>query len=398
MKSNISTKRLYIFLTKYLYWIIMLLYLIEIMFLSLSTTTIFDILLILIGILAAFNSKGKIKISLIYLYLLISVGSACLYLFNGIPITLYYSGIAYSILPIMLYIVPKKEKSAILEHTFSAIIFSFIVGLLLYIIGPSHFGDYLVKHGFISRASQVSSSLQGLYGITAIGTFSACATLYYYGKWAEYGKRKYLLGVIFSICILLLSMRRSAVAACFLMLMIESVVFAFVLKKQQKKQVVIWAIVIVILSVLVFLGNEYLLDIFDKVSDVSTAFSERSGNWERNYSIIKKHLLLGTGLGSGGHMASSLGMVGVNDNSYLMMVRENGILGLVTFLSVVLISFIRFFNKHTKSVMNYVSFSIVCVYLIQAIGSNVFEIPISAGLFWLMMSLLYSDFNDEVME
>lgn len=387
MKWIFSIQRVLDSFVTWFYWIIMMLYIVEVPILSFSATTAGGILLLLIGIMFLISKKGSLQASHIYVYFFILIGSGFLYIIYDLPIRMFFSGLVYCVLPMVMYVVSKNDVEKITNRAFAAILFSLALSYALYLWGPSFFGEYLVKHNYIRKVNQVSSSLQGLYGITAVGTYSACSTLFFYGRWVDSGNNKFLIATAFSAFILLVSMRRSAVASCILMLLVEIAVFILLYKKNQHKQLKLLGLLVVLFLLFLVIKRTYVLQVISKIANVSTAIAERSGNWAKNYEVIKDHLLFGTGVGSGGHIASTLGYIGVHDNSYLLIIRENGVIGLLAFATVVLVSSYRFFRNKSKTITNYVAFFIVCIFMIQAVGSNVWEFPFSASLFWLMLSI-----------
>ena len=72
----------------------------------------------------------------------------------------------------------------------------------------------------------------------------------------------------------------------------------------------------------------------------------------------------------------------VNDNSYLLILCETGIIGLGLFLLLLIQTLYRGCKK-IKSV--YFEMSVIIILLLQGIGSNIFEFQQLMPLFWFCM-------------
>ena len=382
-KSNILNLQLRSF-----YWIIVSTYVLAVFVQSISIVYVSSILLILVEVSSLSYRKFKLHVDIYLLYFILLLASGLMYFFNDISLELFFTGIAYSLLPMVLFFAPKEEPDRILDYTFNALIVSMVAGALFYFWAPSFYGEYLAYHNYLQFAHQVKKSFQGLYGITSLGTYSACCTIFFFGKWLRKFNKYDIIKAIISLLVLFATMRRSAVAACLIMFLIENLVFLRRFKENRRKHLIVIIIFIITMLGALLIYSNTIFSTLSRVANVRVAVSERSGNWVLNLAEVKNHLFGGTGLGSAGHLASAAGYVGVHDNSYLLIVRENGVLGIILFAGMIIKSLFAFTKISNKSFYNYISIFVIFIFMIQAIGSNVWEFPLLGSLFWICLSTM----------
>lgn len=386
MRLKLSVRASIDFLTKNYFWMIVCCYTASVFVQQISIGVVSGLLSLFIFAAVIIKRKGHVRNIHVVIYILMLLLSGIKYLINGLPINLYFTGIVYNLLPIALYFGNRKDLSNLYGKSFSAIFYSLIIGVLFYIWAPLFYGEYLVKHNHLNYWFQVRTSLQGLYGITMVGSFSACCTIYYYGQWLVYNRKKDFLKAFISGLIMLFAGRRSAMAACLLLFIVENVVFYKTLKYNKRRQILIGVIAIFGLVLAILLDGGVIATWFERLTSVTAAVSERSSNWALNLDTIKANPIFGNGLGSSGHLASATGYVGVHDNSYLLILAENGILGLLALIAIIARTIRDFVKINNKQHENYIALFVVLAFLIQAIGSNVWEFPVLAALFWTSLS------------
>ncbi len=387
MSLKINPKYLFSKLIENYYWIIIAGYTLAIFVPRVSIVAVSSILLVAILALQLLFVRS-IKLDLGFVLVLYFLLSGLLYIKNGLPFQLYLTGVSYVLLPTVFYLIPREsiDVEKVFSRSFLALLFSFVLAVLFYYWWPEQYRLYCISHGYISAVARPQSSLQGIYGVTLVGSFAACAVIYYYGKWIQSNKLYHLLATAFSFGMVLFAGRRSAIFACILLFLLENLVI--IIKSPRKKKHHLILIIIGILGVAgyVFYKSDEFSTFFERLTGISTAINERLWNWLENIESVKDKILLGKGLGAGGHIASSYGYLGVHDNSYLMMLVENGVIGLLLFLALLVSNFIAFLKNRQKSYLNYIALYIVIIFAIQAIGSNVFEFPTLAVLFWFSLS------------
>jgi hypothetical protein len=117
--------------------------------------------------------------------------------------------------------------------------------------------------------------------------------------------------------------------------------------------------------------------------------------WPRAINAFKKNPITGTGLGS---------ITLATDNDYLRNLGESGVLGFITFSTVIIFfvkeTFLFGFkkNKTDEQKMAIILFGGLAATLANAIFIDVFEASKTAYLFWIMMGLYYqliTQFHDQ---
>lgn len=393
MHLIIKSEQILDFFLNHFYWLITIVYILSVFFQKLSIVYITCIFLIIIGFFSLLKRNFKIRLNISLFYLFFILVSGVLYIVYNLPLELYFKGIAYSALPIIMYFAPKNNPALLLENTFNAVLFSIIAGAVFYFWAPPFYGEFLVKHNFLLNPLYIKSSFQGLYGITAMGTYSSCCFLFFLGKWLQNYSKYDILKAFLALIALLATMRRSAVVSCLILFVIENLIFLKLFKKNRNIQV--FFIFVFLLSVVALSVNldSSLIPVIERIVNISVAISERSGNWYSNLIEIENSFLFGIGLGGGGHAAGESGFLGVYDNSYLLILRENGIIGLFIFVGLVLFSFFKFIKRKVRGFYNFVSLFVVLLFMAQAVGSNVWEFPVSGALFWLCLSTMNCNYN-----
>jgi len=117
--------------------------------------------------------------------------------------------------------------------------------------------------------------------------------------------------------------------------------------------------------------------------------------WPRAINAFKKNPIIGTGLGS---------ITLATDNDYLRNLGESGIIGFITFASIIIffikktLSFSFTKNKTEEQKLAIILFGGLSAFLANAIFIDVFEASKTAYLFWIMMAIYYqliTQFHDQ---
>lgn len=108
--------------------------------------------------------------------------------------------------------------------------------------------------------------------------------------------------------------------------------------------------------------------------------------WPRAINAFKKNILTGTGLGS---------ITLATDNDFLRLLGESGLLGFVSFISIIFYFIIKTFSliykKEKKYLdnLNIIFLGSLLTFLVNAVFIDVFEASKTAYLFWIMMGIYY---------
>ena len=382
MKRLLNRNRFRNFLAENYYWMVILGYLIALEGNGFSVVILSGLLLIILFLL---NFSKWVKIDFVSIYFIYLIVSLVMYIENERPISLYITSVAYILLPIVMYMIPKENGSMVMRRAMNAVFFSLLVAVVLYIWAPEFYAEYLYSRSLIGKPDVLwirPSLIQGLYGITTIGTFGTCCALYFFAQIVE--KKRYS-AVKFIICVLivLFAQRRSAIAALGVGLILENIILCR--HGKIKKRFLAIAIFTGIALFVLLSFHSSFSSLVIRVISVREAVLERAGNWRENINGLGVEMIWGKGLGSYGHLAGAIGYKGVFDSQYVLMLVENGIIGILLFFLSVCMAFRRFSGRYCESC---VPMLIVVVFLIQCIGSNVLEMPLPATLFWFSLSYM----------
>ena len=147
---------------------------------------------------------------------------------------------------------------------------------------------------------------------------------------------------------------------------------------------------LVLFSFFVLVFRNQAVNLIVRLMGMGEEYARRSsGNWYFLLKRLKGSFLLGNGIGSMGHSAieynQSLQLGGVYDGNYALIIAESGIVGFGLFIWGIVDCFIRFWKNKSK---NYVAVFIVIIFILVAVGSNVWEFPLIAPLFWYSLSVM----------
>lgn len=120
-----------------------------------------------------------------------------------------------------------------------------------------------------------------------------------------------------------------------------------------------------------------------RVINISGAVNERNDNWIDNLmNLDLVGWIFGSGLGSKSHQVSEIGGLGVYDSSYIQILTELGLVGFCLFVFCIIYAILKARRKNMDK-YSLISLVIMFVFLVQAIGSNVWEFQIISPLFWI---------------
>lgn len=346
-------------------------------------------LVALMAVFAFLNRWFERKYFLPLVFIAYSIATIVSALINGCSFFLFFRGVIYNLLPISFFFIQVEDLEKLYRRIFNSILACLIVGYIFYLTVPDSYVRFLYAGGHIGGIYRdlANVNMQGLFGLTITGSFSCCCTLYFFSQWIVNKKWLDFFKGVFCIYMDFLAERRSAIAACLILLLICNIVFYNKYKTIRLRQFVIIVIFLTVVIISFSRISALLSPTLDRVFNVSGAVSERSWNWRKNIGQMTPYSwIFGRGLGTSGHMATVFGLLGVNDNSYLLLIVEEGLVGFFLFILLLIQQFIAFFKEQDKILEEYISFFVVLVFLIQAYGSNVWEFPILSVLFWLALS------------
>lgn len=377
-------------LYKYLYWIILLMFVLS-MFLNIERILLNGIIILIIDIWLVRQNGFNFRINEVIhvMFTIYVMLSFVVYIFNGYPIFIMLSSFVGSFLPIYLVFCRKTELcEEHFENTYKALAVGFIISLILHFWTPPFYINYLYNKGYIYANSIFWAKyfFQGLFGVTALGTLSSCASLFFLCKFIDDKQFKSLLLMVLSVVTLFITGRRSAIAAFLLGFIFIVLFIGFKRNTKRTSKMFFLSITIVFIAIVFIVRNyNYTINTLNTVINVSGAVNERISNWIENIrSLQLVDLIFGNGFGTRSHTAIQYGYMAVTDSGYIQLLCELGIIGMILMFFMV----INFVVNIRLNEVNYYYISamlVVFVYLIQAIGSNVFEFQATAPLFWISM-------------
>ena len=388
IKSNNSGNSIKLF--EYYYLIILFVILLQLfLFPGIRLGVITSVIIIFIS----YKTIDKFKLinntlinKLILLYLFYNSASVILYIFSGIPLSVFFAEWSNSILPVFFFYFSSNRKSDVTKFylvTLLVLLFSFILGYYLWIIDSE---EYKIFMETTEGPGTGIDFFQSLYGLTATGTFgvigfliSGSLVLNSHGK---HGK----IAMVICIIATVFTFRRGSMGSLFIAFIVLHFI-AFIKFNFIKKRYFIVEIVFIIFIYHFFLSgyNFFIENLIERSSMISEAVGERSFTW--NVAFQDWSFIFGKGLGSIGHKAIGFSKVLIADGNYFKMIGEIGIIGFSIFLLILLISFwkgiIDFKNRFLELGI------VFCICLI-GVGSNIFTFQSIAPIFWFAIGRLAS--------
>lgn len=119
-----------------------------------------------------------------------------------------------------------------------------------------------------------------------------------------------------------------------------------------------------------------------RFNKIGGAADERSAQWFGVIQSATKNLF-GSGLGTLSHKGVDFGFPLVcPDGNYMRILGDTGFIGLILFLLLNILSL-----KNTYKKKEWPIFVIIIIYMIQAIGTNVFDLFYSSFIYWYVLGL-----------
>lgn len=327
---------------------------------------------------------------LFIIFLIISIFSGIHYLLiQGIDSKLFFHGIQFNVLPMALYlsgmISAKNENDRILKQIILSNAIIIGGGLLLYFLFPDILINFLYRFAgpnFCLEYYKLYPRLTSIFAnATSVGTISAVSIPLIFMFYNKYKFNFiYFLGLL-SLFLLgaFLSMQRSAWVASVFALIISYIIFMLYKEKKFKTNVklLIFVVIVVIIMYVIPLeqGNVMSFALERFYSIFNTDVTKR---WIYGISVFEQYPF-GIGIGRAGHKAIQFGFRGIPDGNYFRIISELGILGILTFLLLSMESLINSFKY------NPYLFVAICIYLIQAVASNIIDFAYTGSIFWFII-------------
>lgn len=323
-------------------------------------TAPFLVALLYYGLISMHFNYKKNKLLLVFIaYSLFTVTS---YMIVNRPLSLFLNDCIYFVIPILIAFVgmDKREVSnKFYDYLFWACLLSFAIGYYIYFVKPSWYQSF---YTYVMNTKWFRSDYVGFDDIVDSYRFSSFAAdsyfTQYFGMFAfSLGLAKTfkstdhkLLYLFFSLIILgavLLSLQRSAIVCCILMI----VAYFFYFLKNRKGQktnnlkYIIYALIVLGIIVLALGASDVVQKVLFRFTQmgVDDAFEVEGSRTEQIQTTLAswENYVTGNGLGTAGSKARSMGYPGISDGNYIKLLVEEGIVGFVLFLVLMLTTFFR---------------------------------------------------------
>lgn len=306
---------------------------------------------------------------------------------------LLLNGLSYILIPqVLFYFIgfnlanaPSSEQLQV--QTRLTVFFGWVytMGLVLHFARPGFFNAFLermflseIGTGYVDFYPRMTiywnSMIVGILGVCFFWMNVYTKGINMFWKW--------ILGIVF-ISSVLFSTQRGA----WLALGISSLLFMFMNFSAQRIAVFLVGFVAIgwftlLIPNLFSEDNSFgiVVDLLNRFDNLEQAFSERRYQFD-NFVYIASNYPSGVGLGMLSHKAADLGLLLTTpDGNYYRIFGELGVLGVIAFSALMLSTIFKAFKWRKQFGL------IICViYIVQALGTNVFDLYAAGFLFWFMI-------------
>lgn len=343
------------------------------------------------------------------LFVLVVTFSFVQYLYNDRPIVCYFTEVSNYVATMLFFYVGASDDrpGKTFYHRFMIVMtVVFVIGLYYYLTTP---GWYLSRNlEFINSTSaaqynesnmlekfRFSAFFGDSYPVSHFSVF--CVAIAIFDIVYKKGKNKLLaiacllVGVVSSFA----CMHRASILGCVLSLLV--IMFFNHKMGRYRYNLLIFVISLIMLAGLVSFSytltdrlDDLLGMLTERVDDnmsLNKALSERKFTKELMDSM--QFFIFGHGLGSGGGSVRAYGFPGITDMQYIKMFFENGIVGAVLFIGIM----VRALRRGIKDIQYYMTeVSIILFILVAMLGSNSLSIYYFIVFpFWYAVGRLYNN-------
>lgn len=308
-------------------------------------------------------------------------------------VEIYLQELITSILPIVLFFAVKScNKDCILNSILYGTLICVVIGAILFVWMPEFYRQYEATYGFAvsSRIEHCRQGMASFIGRIPLGTYSVVAAAIALKQYIleEYKSKKLVIFLILIAGSIMTAQRSSWFGSIILV-----IYMLYSLLKSGKKKTFFQLLAIIIIGICTFVSyfrSELLsaTQIGSKSLGFASAILERSITWS-NLIGDTNSVLLGGGLGTGGHRARVISANTVTDGNYIKIIGEIGYIGLIIFLIIAADVLI----KYLKIKRDRLGFFVVAFILIQMTGSNIVALQVTAPIYWAFLGLSEYPFN-----
>lgn len=332
-------------------------------------------------------------------YFLYNIISVIWLLSSGMTMYVFASEFISASLPMVFYLfgrVCTDRSDDFYKKYLYAVLILCIVSLILYVIAPQFYADYLFRWSYISKAdaSTTRVRMESITGSTVFGAVNVigmCISSHFIMK-----KDTMKKGIIFmAICLIFafLSNMRSAMVVAILIIVFLNHLLFFTFKTFKKRYFFIECGSIAAAVILVFvIKSDLIMKIYYRLVSLPGAIGQRSEQWVAAVNTMYS-TWLGNGLGANSHHA--LGFEDahvVADGGLIKLYCEMGIIG----TSLILYILILLYQKGLKRLKEtFTEIAVISSVILLSIGSNVLCFQLTGPILWYALGrLAYLTLND----
>ena len=319
------------------------------------------ILMFLWGIWACFKYNNIIKgiNGLMLFFIIYILLSGLVYFFNNRPIDCYLDSLDTFVNPMLLFFsgIQCKRKHDLISIFSIALVFVLIISLIAYITLSSWYVDYITSLRTVRLDADVDISYMESHLRFSATMASSYFVMYMCLPVLAFHLNKILIDnnggvlnyVICVVCIisLFLCQQRTAILFAFL-----SVPFFLFFLDKRGRYAILTAVILI--AIIYFFGEMALTGHFSNISEMvseriekmsfSEAYGERRDLVNRVFPVWS-NTILGDGVGVYSHTAHYAGYISVNDNAYIKLLVENGVVGLLLYSVIIISTLIKAFKN-----------------------------------------------------
>lgn len=348
------------------------------------------------------------------IFLLYSLLTVVLYIFNDAPVSCYTSNFRQFVFPILFaYLGCAYSKNNEFNKWYLiACAFCFVLGFYLYATAPSYYVNYLheaqsnwwfaeerdyVNETNILEFSRFSSFFTSSYIICFFSIPALILSLAYsLDEKRPLGKPWCYAIAVVSFIAAIICLQRIAIAFSIVIVSFYGL-FAGRISGGRNWSTTWLAYVVIIFAAVVVFGQIAHLDWFDRIAEhvggrievlnFTQAMSDRMGQYESFDRATSFSYIFGLGLGSCGHAAGAAGLKAIYDGEFVKLFYEFGIVGCVLFALPILSTLrrgLKSFNDYHAEVF------ITLFYLAAGVGADSLTFFVYSAMFWFAMGRIWN--------
>lgn len=317
---------------------------------------------------------------------------------SGFPTSLYIREFGVTVLPMIFYFVGKSIKISADRWYKTYLLAAVSVGLLgviLFIAAPTFYNNWLYQMMYISKADTQTMRVRmnSVIGSTCMSAVSvvgmAVGGFFLKNTNSRKEKNMAVIGIVICfICTVMANQRAGLVSAFFVFLYLQ-VILVFVNHVMGKKGLMREFLLLLGAFVIVAVFKwQWIYKSIPRLLSIPNAVAERSYQWKAAFHSMNSYLW-GNGIGVNGHKAMELAReTMVADGGLVKIFCEEGVLGSLLFLSILVIAFYKG-SRHINKC--YTELGIIAVLLFGSLGSNLLAFQLCTPVFWYAVGKIIAE-------